>query len=407
MKRFSQFLLEFRGSRASEKAYRLGLVSDGHGNWVDRSGKVVAQTVGGDLEMIRKKSPSPEKPEPGPTGPRTPQRVVEPPPDPAERKGISPPKEEPAPPEIEQDLPLTIVFAKFNPPSVKHEKLIKKAQEIAAGGELRIYPSRMQDNQRNPLDPASKIKYMRKMFPEIKDNIINDKDMNTIFDVLTAANEDGYDKVNIVAGLDRVSEFERLSGQHNGKLYNFDEINVIPSGPIDPDSESSSSSLRKAAIENNYNKFKIGIPKRIKDKDAQALFFAVQRSMLDGGQPEQKEPQDIAEIWRYAPEFDLTTLREQYYRENIFKIGEKVQNLNTGLVGEVIRRGPNYLICVTEDNIMFKSWIKDLTEWTDVSGVPASQREVGTDAFREYAMKMTGTKTIKNFIQKYKRSIEK
>lgn len=407
MKRFSQFLLEFRGSRASEKAYRLGLVSDGHGNWVDRSGKVVAQTVGGDLEMIRKKSPSPEKPEPGPTGPRTPQRVVEPPPDPAERKGISPPKEEPAPPEIEQDLPLTIVFAKFNPPSVKHEKLIKKAQEIAAGGELRIYPSRMQDNQRNPLDPASKIKYMRKMFPEIKDNIINDKDMNTIFDVLMAANEDGYDKVNIVAGLDRVSEFERLSGQHNGKLYNFDEINVIPSGPIDPDSESSSSSLRKAAIENNYNKFKIGIPKRIKDKDAQALFFAVQRSMLDGGQPEQKEPQDIAEIWRYAPEFDLTTLREQYYRENIFKIGEKVQNLNTGLVGEVIRRGPNYLICVTEDNIMFKSWIKDLTEWTDVSGVPASQREVGTDAFREYAMKMTGTKTIKNFIQKYKRSIEK
>lgn len=407
MKRFSQFLLEFRGSRASEKAYRLGLVSDGHGNWVDRSGKVVAQTVGGDLEIIRKKSPSPEKPEPGPTGPRTPQRVIEPPPDPAERKGISPPKEEPAPPEIEQDLPLTIVFAKFNPPSVKHEKLIKKAQEIAAGGELRIYPSRMQDNQRNPLDPASKIKYMRKMFPEIKDNIINDKDMNTIFDVLTAANEDGYDKVNIVAGLDRVSEFERLSGQHNGKLYNFDEINVIPSGPIDPDSESSSSSLRKAAIENNYNKFKIGIPKRIKDKDAQALFFAVQRSMLDGGQPEQKEPQDIAEIWRYAPEFDLTTLREQYYRENIFKIGEKVQNLNTGLVGEVIRRGSNYLICVTEDNIMFKSWIKDLTEWTDVSGVPASQREVGTDAFREYAMKMTGTKTIKNFIQKYKRSIEK
>ncbi len=407
MKRFSQFLLEFRGSRASEKAYRLGLVSDGHGNWVDRSGKVVAQTVGGDLEMIRKKSPSPEKPEPGPTGPKSAQRIIEPPPEPAERKGITPPKEEPAPPEIEQDLPLTIVFAKFNPPSVKHEKLIKKAQEVAAGGELRIYPSRMQDNQRNPLDPASKIKYMRKMFPDIKDNIINDKDMNTIFDVLTAANEDGYDKVNIVAGLDRVSEFERLSGQHNGKLYNFDEINVIPSGPIDPDSESSSSDLRKAAIENNYNKFKVGIPKRIKDKDAQALFFAVQRSMLDGEQPEQKEPQDIAEIWRYAPEFDLTTLREQYYQENIFKIGERVQNLNTGLIGEVIRRGPNYLICVTEDNIMFKSWIKDVTEWTDVSGVPADQREVGTDAFREYTMRMTGTKTIKNFIQKYKRSIEK
>jgi hypothetical protein len=53
---------------------------------------------------------------------------------------------------------------------------------------------------------------------------------------------------------------------------------------------------------------------------------------------------------------------------------------------------------------MFKSWIKDVTEWTDVSGVPASQREVGTDSLRKYAMKMTGTNEIKNFISKYKRS---
>ena len=51
---------------------------------------------------------------------------------------------------------------------------------------------------------------------------------------------------------------------------------------------------------------------------------------------------------------------------------------------------------------MFKSWIKDVAEWTEVSGVPAKQREVGTDALRKYAMKMTGTTDIKNFINKYK-----
>jgi hypothetical protein len=128
--------------------------------------------------------------------------------------------------------------------------------------------------------------------------------------------------------------------------------------------------------------------------------------MLGKGQEAQKEPQDIAEVWKYAPELDLKGLREQYYQENIFRIGERVQNLNTGLVGQVIRRGPNYLICVTEDNIMFKSWIKDVTEWTDVSGVPADQRLVGTDALRNYTMKMSGTKSIKNFIQKYKRSVK-
>ena len=96
------------------------------------------------------------------------------------------------------------------------------------------------------------------------------------------------------------------------------------------------------------------------------------------------------------------TLRENYISGNIFNIGEWVENVNTGLVGKIIRRGTNYLICVTEDDVMFKPWIKDVVEWTNVSGVPAKQREVGTDALRKYAMSMTGTTDIKNFINKYK-----
>lgn len=411
MKKFSQFILEFRGSRASEKAYRLGLSSDGHGNWVDRSGKIVAQTVGGDLEMIRKKSPSPEKAEPAPVGPKTPQRVIEPSPPAVERKGIAPPKQEPAPPEIDKEIPLTIVFGRFNPPTAGHEKLIKKAKQIAAGGDLRIYPSRTQDNKKNPLDAASKIKYMRKMFPEFKDSIINDEKMKTIFDVLISVNEDGYSKVNIVVGQNRLSEFERLAGQNNGKLYAFDELKVVSSGPTDADAEglsgTSASKLRKAAVEDNYPLFKTGVPKRMSDKDAQAMFFAVQRVML--GKKQEKQPQETeltAETWQYAPKLDPKGLREQYYQEKIFKVGDIVENLNTGLVGKVTRRGPNYLICVTEDGIMFKSWIKDLSEWTDVSGVTADQRLVGTDSLRQYTMRLSDTDHIKNFIKKYRKSLK-
>ena len=59
-----------------------------------------------------------------------------------------------------------------------------------------------------------------------------------------------------------------------------------------------------------------------------------------------------------------------------------VENLNTGLIGRIIRRGTNYLICVTEDKIMFKSWIKDVTEavvnGTTKSGVGPDQRLIGT-----------------------------
>ena len=406
MKKFSQFIIEFRGSRASEKAYRLGLTSDGHGNWVDRSGRVVAQTVGGDLEMIRKKSPTPEKVAPGPKGPKSAQKETDKLPSPKERLGIKSPKQEPEPPEIDKEIPLTVVFGRFNPPTIGHEKLIKKAKEISSGGDFKIYPSRTQDTKKNPLDPASKVKYMKKMFPDYKENIVNDNKMKTIFDVLVGANEDGYKKVNIVVGSERLPEFERLANQYNDQIYSFDEINVVPAGNRDPDAEGaagmSASKLRKAAVNDNYQQFKTGVPKRMKEKDAQAMFFAVRRVMLGEKTPKEK----VTEVWEYAPKLDYEQLREQYYQKNIFKVGDVVENLNTGLVGEVTRRGTNYLICVTEDGIMFKSWIKDLTEWTEVSGVPADQRLVGTDSHREYVMRMSDTDKIENFIKKYRKSVK-
>ena len=98
-------------------------------------------------------------------------------------------------------------------------------------------------------------------------------------------------------------------------------------------------------------------------------------------------------------------LREHYVDGKIFKNGTIVENLNTGLRGRIIRRGTNYLICATEQNVMFKSWITDVVEkkgFTDVSGVPADQREVGTPSLTKYAMKMADVKSIRNFINKYK-----
>jgi len=414
MKKFSQFISESRGSRASEKAYRLGLVSDGHGGWVDRGGKLIAQTVNGDLKMINKKSPSPEKAELAPIKANRAEIGVEDLPAAQERPIPKKRKEEEPAPEPEKEIPVTIVFGRFNPPTVGHQQLLQKAAEVSAGGDLKIYPSRAQDNTKNPLNPPQKIKYMRKMFPEFKDNIINDDEMRTIFDVLVRANEDGYTKVNLVVGANRSSEFDRLAGQYNGSLYDFAELNVIPSDTRDPDAigpeGTSASRLRKAALDDDFNTFSAGLPKNMKKSDMNALFFAVQRVLL-GKKPvesssgkEVPPEQEVQEVWKYAPKLDLINLREQYYQENIFKVDDIVENLNTGLVGRVKRRGPNYLICVTEDGHMFKSWIKDLTEWTDVSGVPANQREVGTDSLRQYVMKMTGTNKILNFVSKYKRS---
>ena len=121
-----------------------------------------------------------------------------------------------------------------------------------------------------------------------------------------------------------------------------------------------------------------------------------------------KEIKEGWSIWEIAPKFDWKNLRENYVTEKVYKVNQLVENLNTGLIGKIIRRGANHLICVTEDKIMFKSWIKDVSEavvnGTTQSGVPADQRLVGTDAARKYAETMVpGLVRAKQFINKYRK----
>jgi hypothetical protein len=63
-----------------------------------------------------------------------------------------------------------------------------------------------------------------------------------------------------------------------------------------------------------------------------------------------------------ATSYEETDLREKYLNGDIFNDGDFVKNINTEQVGKIIRRGTNYLICVTEGGEMFKSWIKDVEE---------------------------------------------
>jgi hypothetical protein len=140
-----------------------------------------------------------------------------------------------------------------------------------------------------------------------------------------------------------------------------------------------------------------------------ALKFFNQNQKLGKRDPDQdrsKLSPLVPPSHQVAEEFEKQ-LRDKYIRGEIFNEGDWVENLNSGLVGKIIRRGTNYLICVTEDNVMFKPWIRDVVEWTNISGVPANQREVGTDALRKYVMSVSDTKSIDNFnvkkfINKYK-----
>jgi hypothetical protein len=241
---------------------------------------------------------------------------------------------------------------------------------------------------------------MRKMFPEHSNSIIYDPSVRTIFDALKKADSEGYSSVNIVVGADRQKEFENLANKYNGQLYNFDAINVISAGERDPDAEGvegmSASKLRALAADGNFEEFKKGLPKAAKGVVARELFNTVQRSMGAAAATEG------VELWQIAPKFDAKNLRENYVCGNIFSIGSLVESLNTGLSGRIIRRGANHVIAVTKEGIMFKSWIRDLTEYVSriPSAVSSKKREIGTDSYREYVQKLTPLEKIKSFINK-------
>ena len=418
MKTFFRFLREAEETGPAAQARKRRLKSDGHGGWLDARGKYVAKTVGDKLQFVNQRSPKDE----GPVQQMAKRRADDdlagaplqrkPAPKP-EKKAEEDPKtakkgkeEEQTDSESLSDA-LTVVFGRFNPPTAGHEKLLNQAKTTAAGGDLKIYPSRTTDNKKNPLDVDMKVSYMRKMFPDFEEQIINDAEMISIFNVLITAAEDGYKNVNIVVGADRQSEFESLATKYNGDLYDFDEIRVVSAGPRDADAEGiegiSSSKQRKAVVDDDFESFKKGTPKSMSDADSQALFDAVRTGMK-----QKKKVKESYDLWEIAPKQDPRSVRENYMLGNIFTMGEMVESLNTGLIGKIIRKGTNYLIAVTESNIMFKSWIHDVMETKDkkvkpatetgIYGVPSNQREIGTASHRRYAQSMVpGQEEIKNF----------
>ena len=224
--------------------------------------------------------------------------------------------------------------------------------------------------------------------------------MKSIFNVLVAADEEGYKNVNIVVGADRQAEFENLATKYNGELYNFDDIRVVSAGIRDADAEGvegmSASKMRKAVVDGNFKAFKTGTPKSIKDDDVQSIFNAVRSGM-------KLKKTSVTELWQIAPKYDARGLREQYVTGKLYRIGDMIENLNTGLIGKIIRRGTNHLICVTEENHMFKSWIRDVMEYTEVK-MSRRMRDkthpnylIGTSGYRKNVMDKMGVKKIQNF----------
>jgi phosphopantetheine adenylyltransferase len=263
-------------------------------------------------------------------------------------------------PEAVATREIAFTFGRFNPPTVGHEKLIKKVASVSSA--FKIFLSRSEDKKKNPLSPRTKLTHMKFMFPKYSRNI-EISNTNMILDIASKLHKQGYTAIKMVVGSDRVREFENILKKYNGErnrhgFYDFETIKVISAGERDPDAEGvsgmSASKMRDAASKDDYNTFKKGVPTGYRNADD--LFKDVRKGM--------RLADNYSYETNYRPikslqEFEQNQIRDLYIREMIYNIGDQVNYIKEDINGKVIRKGTNYIVLEDNNNNLHKAWIWD------------------------------------------------
>lgn len=264
---------------------------------------------------------------------------------------------------VEEEKTVYFTFGRMNPPTIGHGKLIDKLARSAGKNPYRIYLSQTNDKDRNPLNYMSKIKYARKMFPKYARQIMVNKSVKNVMDIGTALYNDGFKRIVMVVGSDRVAEFEARLNAVNGKkgrhgFFKFQSITIVSAGERDPDAEGttgmSASKMRKAVSDNDFTTFSQGLPKVVSNADAKAIYNDVRKGM---GLKEEKEFKNKIQL---EP---VNEIRESYVSGELFKTGDQVVIKESGEIGTVKTLGSNYVIVEGSGN-QYRKWL-DAVELVD------------------------------------------
>ena len=288
---------------------------------------------------------------------------------------------------------VVMAFGRMNPPTIGHLKLADKVKSVAKSNPYRIYLSQT-TGPKDPLPFPKKVAYAKKSFgPKHAKSIMADKSVKTFIQAATKLNEEGYTQLIMVAGSDRIQEFQRLLDTYNGKpdkkgnvVFDFpDGVKVVSSGERDPDSADpteaiSASVMRKAAQDGDFDTFKKGSP--LKEPDAKKMYLDVRKFM---GVREEREMGD-----------DYDSLRDAYLTGKIWNVGESIETEHG--TGEVVRKGTNYISYMIEDGKVYKSWLTDIAErnykkeYANYQGTP---EQIARRSSRNKARRAMGDKAVK------------
>ena len=254
---------------------------------------------------------------------------------------------------------VVFTFGRFNPPTIGHGKLISKIAAVASGNNYRIYASQSNDEKKNPLEYKEKIKIMRKMFPKHGRNIIEDTKAKTVFHIATSLYDQGFTKITMVVGSDRIKEFQKLLNKYNGVkgkhgFYEFsDGIFIVSAGERDPDADDvsgmSASKMRAAAAEGNFKLFMNGVPKSY--GKGMTLFNLLRKRM------------GLKEVSNFREHIQLPKIsdtREKYIAGEIFNIGDTVYAEGVEII--IKDRKSNFIVCEEGDKYFIDSLSEKLNK---------------------------------------------
>jgi hypothetical protein len=269
---------------------------------------------------------------------------------------------------VEEAKEVYFTFGRMNPPTIGHGKVLETIAKKAGGADWKVYVSQSV-GPKDPLSYSDKVKHLRKMFPKYGRNIMVDKGVKNVFDIAAKLYDQGYKRITMVVGEDRLREFEVLLNKYNGKkarhgFYNFESINIVSAGRRDPDAEGvegmSASKQRANAKENDYQSFTQGVPKGMSDKDTRRLFNDVRKGM------------GLKEETSFKRHIEMPTVsetREQFVKGELFELGDTVVIKESEEVGVVSHLGANYVIVESGDRKMRK-WL-DAVELVEKKLTPA------------------------------------
>tara|TARA_X000001316_G_C922263_1_gene37265 strand:- start:2784 stop:4001 length:1218 start_codon:yes stop_codon:yes gene_type:complete len=257
---------------------------------------------------------------------------------------------------VEEEKTVYFTFGRMNPPTIGHGKLLDVLASKAGRNPYRVFLSHSQDKNKNPLHYKDKVKHVRKMFPKHARSIMSNNSVKTAIDALVSLYKEGFIKVVMVVGSDRIMQFDTLLNKYNGVkarhgLYNFKSIKVISAGERDPDADGvegmSASKMRILAKDNDFTSFSQGLPKQFSNSDSKRLFNLVRKGM---GLKEQNE------FKRHIQLPAVSETREEFVKGELYTVGDEVIIKETNQVGKVTVLGSNYVIVETS-NGKTRQWL--------------------------------------------------